>query len=54
MADYFQEQLDLANQRIGSEDGRANEGLLGKGLMQPFTNSNSGSRKLMFSVILLY
>lgn len=46
MADYFQEQLDLANQRISSPDGTANEALLGKGLMQPFAITNSGVTSL--------
>ena len=45
MADYFAEKLQEANQRIPTM-----EHMLGKGLLQPFNNTNSGARKIMHGV----
>ena len=45
MADYFSEKVEQAQQRIPTM-----EHMLGKGLLQPFNNTNSGSRKIMHGV----
>ena len=45
MADYFTEKVEEAQQRIPTM-----EHMLGKGLLQPFNNTNSGARKIMHGV----
>lgn len=51
MADYYTEQMELAKKRIDpTGQGMANENMLGKGLVQPFANVNSGPRKIMHGV----
>ena len=45
MADYFTEKVEEATQRIPTM-----EHMLGKGLLQPFNNTNSGARKIMHGV----
>lgn len=48
--DYFSSQIEKALERTHSVGGDANEEMLAKMLNQPFTNTNSGARKLMFGV----
>ena len=45
MADYFTEKVEEAEKRIPTM-----EHMLGKGLLQPFNNTNSGARKIMHGV----
>lgn len=45
MADYFTEKIEEAKPRIPTM-----EHMLGKGLLQPFNNTNSGARKIMHGV----
>lgn len=45
MADYFNEKIQEAKTRIPTL-----ESMLGKGLLQPFNNTNSGARKIMHGV----
>lgn len=46
MKDYFEEKVHEAENRVGENMER----MLGSGLRQPFSNTNSGQRKLMFKV----
>lgn len=43
--DYFSSKIEEASKRIPTI-----EHMLGKGLLQPFSNTNSGARKIMYSV----
>lgn len=43
MADYFNDQIEAAKDRVPTM-----EHLLGKGLLQPHNNTNSGPRKIMY------
>ena len=45
MADYFTEKVEEAEKIIPTM-----EHMLGKGLLQPFNNTNSGARKIMHGV----
>ena len=45
MGDYFSDKIDEAKPRIPTM-----EHMLGKGLLQPFNNTNSGARKIMHGV----
>lgn len=45
MADYFTEKVEEAQKRVP-----VMENMLGKGLLQPFNNTNSGARKIMHGV----
>ena len=45
MADYFNDQIEAAQQRVPTM-----EHILGKGLLQPHNNTNSGPRKIMHGV----
>lgn len=43
----FADQLEKAGKR---NEGKSMEHILGKGLLQPFSNTNSGQRKIMYSI----
>lgn len=45
MGDYFSEQIEQAEKRIPTM-----EHMIGKGLLMPFNNTNSGARKIMHGV----
>ena len=45
MSDYFNDQIEAAKTRVPTM-----EHMLGKGLLQPFNNTNSGPRKIMHGV----
>ena len=45
MGDYFQDQIEAAEKRTPTM-----EHMIGKGLLMPFNNVNSGARKIMHGV----
>ena len=46
----FTEKMQKASERMGINNGVSLEHMLGTGLMQPFSGSNSGARKIMWNV----